>query len=74
MSEKLDSTEYGAGPKENRSCTDILCLILFVAFGVACGIIGVYAFENGNPSLLAQPYDPDHKPCVKPLKFKYNFS
>lgn len=52
-SRKLSADEFGGGPTKDRSCTDILCLLLFIAFGVACGVIGVYAFENGNPDLLA---------------------
>jgi hypothetical protein len=51
--------KYAQGPDANRSCTDIICCIIFVAFN--CALIGIagFAFKNGDPSRLALPYDPD---------------
>lgn len=34
------------GPVKNRSCTDIFCLIIFIAFLVGWAIIGFYGKEN----------------------------
>ena len=36
------STMVYRGPVKNRSCTDILCLIIFVAFLFGWGVIGYY--------------------------------
>ena len=36
------------GPIKNRSCTDVLCLLLFIVFLVGWAVISVYAFYNGN--------------------------
>jgi hypothetical protein len=48
---------------EERGCTDILCCLLFIAFSVAMFGVAVIGFKHGNPKLLAQPYDPDHRAC-----------
>jgi len=59
---KLDE-ELANGPLENRSCTDVLCCLLFIAF--VGGMIGVagYALSKGNPQLIGRGYDADGNLC-----------
>lgn len=47
------------GPLEQRGCTDILCLLIFIACCVGMVIVSVIAFKNGHPNLLVNPYDSD---------------
>ena len=46
-----------SGPIKDRSCTDVVCLLLFIVFIVGWGIISTYAFINGNPAQLIYPSD-----------------
>lgn len=49
--EKLNVMTPGhlvSGPVSDRSCTDVLCCLLFIAMQVVIGCIAVYAFKNGN--------------------------
>jgi hypothetical protein len=51
------------GPLENRSCTDILCCLIFVAFMVGMvGCVG-YGVTNGNPAKLGYAYDSEANGC-----------
>jgi len=34
------------GPMQKRSCTDIICLLLFIAFIVAWAAVGIYGKEQ----------------------------
>ena len=34
---------------KNRRCTDVLFLLLYLAFMVGLLAAGIYAFANGNP-------------------------
>ncbi|XP_070177370.1 choline transporter-like protein 2 isoform X2 [Littorina saxatilis] len=51
------------GPIRNRSCTDILCCIIFLVFIVALGALGVFAYVWGDPKLLLYPTDSDGNLC-----------
>ncbi|XP_022906177.2 choline transporter-like 2 isoform X1 [Onthophagus taurus] len=45
------------GPLKGRSCTDVICLLLFLVF-IGCWIgIGIFAFVNGDPEKLLIPRD-----------------
>ena len=46
-------------PIKDRSCTDIICLALFLVFIVGLVIISIFAYTNGNPRLLLHPVDSD---------------
>jgi len=51
------------GPFAERSCTDPLCCLIFLAFiGGMIGIAG-YAITKGNPGLIGRGYDADGKMC-----------
>jgi len=49
--------DISKGPVKNRNCTDILCLILFLAhWGVFC-FVTFLGLSDGNPSKLYKPRD-----------------
>lgn len=49
------------GPVMDRSCTDIICCFLFLAFIVGMGGSGAYGYINGDPYLLLVGWDYDSK-------------
>ena len=51
------------GPIKNRSCTDIICCILFFIFIIAMLIVGFLAFSWGNPKRLLYPTDSNGNSC-----------
>ena len=55
-----------SGMKWERSCTDILCCLIFLAFFV--GMIGVsgYALSSGDPIKILTPFDSDGNQCGMP--------
>jgi len=59
----LDPKELENGPVENRSCTDWLFCLIFVAFLV--GMVGVsgYGLTYGDPKLLLTLWDADANGC-----------
>lgn len=63
------------GPLKNRSCTDIICLFLFVFFLVGWGIVAFFAYRNGNPERLIYPTDSQGNICGREpfIKEKYLF-
>ena len=65
----------GKYPTEDRTCTDIICCLIFLIFwGVSTwGVI--YGYSNGNLENIAQPYDDTGNACGvdKILKWNYLF-
>ena len=51
------------GPIQKRSCTDIFCFFLFVAFVVGWGAVGVVSFTWGNPMKLVYPSNSKGEIC-----------
>jgi hypothetical protein len=49
--------------EDNRSCTDKLCLVVFLVGLVALGGVAAKAYKHGNPMLLTTVYDVDHNAC-----------
>ncbi|XP_059489067.1 choline transporter-like 2 isoform X2 [Neocloeon triangulifer] len=45
------------GPLKRRSCTDILCLFLFLAFIGGWIFVATYAYRHGDPQKLIYPTD-----------------
>ncbi|XP_065646897.1 choline transporter-like protein 4 isoform X2 [Hydra vulgaris] len=45
------------GPIKNRSCTDIICCLIFVLYIVGMLIVGFLAFSWGSPTKLLYPTD-----------------
>ncbi|XP_063712992.1 choline transporter-like protein 4 [Symsagittifera roscoffensis] len=46
-----------------RSCTDIICCLVFLVFLVGYTVIAFLAFYNGNPELLLHPQDSEGDLC-----------
>lgn len=52
-----------SGPLKNRSCTDILCFLLFFAFLAGWGVVTGFAIVNGDPTRLLYPTDSRGQVC-----------
>ncbi|XP_033114814.1 choline transporter-like protein 2 [Anneissia japonica] len=51
------------GPIQNRSCTDVICCIIFIAFIVGMFITGYIGWTNGDPRKLVYPTDSKGQIC-----------
>ncbi|CAH2068395.1 unnamed protein product, partial [Iphiclides podalirius] len=51
------------GPTRNRSCTDILWLIIFILFLGLWGYVGFYSMTKGNVEKLLAPIDSKGQRC-----------
>ncbi|XP_075226187.1 choline transporter-like 2 [Lycorma delicatula] len=51
------------GPRGRRSCTDIICLLLFIVALVVWILVGRYAYLNGDPNKLIVPADSEGRRC-----------
>jgi len=53
------------GPVDDshRSCRDIICCIIFVAFIGGMIVVTGLGFSKGNPNLVLYPYDDDGRQC-----------
>ncbi|XP_038045351.1 choline transporter-like protein 2 isoform X2 [Patiria miniata] len=51
------------GPIGNRSCTDVICCLLFIAFLVGMGVVGYFAYRDGDPLSLVYPTDSRGQIC-----------
>ncbi|CAH1271865.1 SLC44A4 [Branchiostoma lanceolatum] len=51
------------GPIENRSCTDIICCLLFIIFIAGFVAVGILAWVHGDPKLLLYPTDSQGNLC-----------
>jgi hypothetical protein len=52
---------YGPIPNKDRGCTNLLCVIFFIAFWVGAIALSGVGFEKGNLYRLGYPYDTDGK-------------
>ncbi|XP_061169654.1 choline transporter-like protein 2 isoform X3 [Saccostrea echinata] len=55
--------EKNPGPIKNRSCTDIICCLLFVIFIVGLVVVAYFAFKYGDPRLLVYPVNSNNEIC-----------
>ena len=73
-----DVFKNGPLSDENRKCRDILCCLLFIIFLIACVVVAVLGFRNGDPSLILYPYDEDGNECgrneTKDYKYLYFYN
>ena len=53
------------GPIKDRSCTDILCLILWIAFIFVWVCVGIWSFTQGDPRRLIYPSNSKGEICGK---------
>lgn len=60
-------------PTKNRSCTDLLCAIIFALFLSASVVAACYGLMKGDISNIAQPYDSDGLACGKGKAKKHPF-
>ncbi|XP_050713800.1 choline transporter-like protein 4 isoform X4 [Eriocheir sinensis] len=61
--EALQHDPEFSGPLKNRSCTDIICLLLFIAFLVGWGVVAGFAVYGGDPERLLHPTDSEGRVC-----------
>lgn len=47
------------GPTRNRSCTDILCCMIFLVFWGASFFVFSQTYKNGDVTKIARPFDAD---------------
>ena len=52
----------------DRSCTDIICCIVFLAFMVAMLGVSGFAISNGDPMNIIAPFDSVGNKCGKELQ------
>ncbi|XP_063393664.1 choline transporter-like 2 isoform X3 [Cydia fagiglandana] len=52
-----------SGPVRNRSCTDVVWLIVFILFLGAWGYVGYYGIKHGNVEQLLAPMDMKGRRC-----------
>lgn len=70
MSEKVNpnntkQADENNGPTENRSCTDILCCLLFIANCLAFIVIFSIGVDQGKPGMIFAVWDSSSRPCGK---------
>lgn len=63
--EEMRALNNGPTSNENRSCQDILCCLIFLAFLAGCVVVTGLGFSKGNPDLLVYVYDEDGHACGK---------
>lgn len=51
------------GPVTNRSCTDVICCILFLIFILGFVVVSYFAFTRGDYKLLLYPMDTEKQLC-----------
>lgn len=51
------------GPIKNRSCTDVICCLVFILMVLAMLIVGLLSFSWGSPKRLLYPTDSQGNPC-----------
>jgi len=59
----VPTEEMANGPVSDRSCTDILCCLIFIAFLVGMVGTGGYGYMYGDPNLLITMWDADGNGC-----------
>ena len=64
MKRELDlENDLKNGPVRDRSTTDFICCIIFLAFWAACVFVAIFALQNGDPVKLIQTFDINGKAC-----------
>ncbi|XP_057289899.1 choline transporter-like protein 4 isoform X1 [Hydractinia symbiolongicarpus] len=52
-----------SGPIKNRSCTDIICCVLFLLYFIGMLAVGILAYSTGDPTKLLYPTDSHGDTC-----------
>src|SRR3990167_4691123 len=58
-----NTATVGKYPTPNRSCTDVLCCLIFLVFWGLSAYAAIYGFNNGNLENIAQPFDTSGTKC-----------
>jgi solute carrier family 44 (choline transporter-like protein), member 2/4/5 len=59
---------------EDRSCTDVLFCIIFLAFLGGFGVISIFGYQHGQPDRLLAPLDADGRFCgLDPIAKDYPY-
>lgn len=51
------------GPVSKRSCTDVICCLIFLIFIAGLVVVAYFAFKFANPSLLLYPMNSEKELC-----------
>uniref|UniRef100_A0A0B7B198 Choline transporter-like protein n=1 Tax=Arion vulgaris TaxID=1028688 RepID=A0A0B7B198_9EUPU len=51
------------GPNKNRSCTDVICCLVFIVFLAGLVVVAYFAYVYGDPKLLIYPQDSEGNLC-----------
>ena len=65
-----ESSGISNGLKEDRGCTDILCLLVWIAFLGSVVFLAVYGAKTGNIPKLIAPVNGDLQLCGAASDFK----
>lgn len=65
--------ERGGKYPTDRSITDFICCIIFLAATGFAIFLAIYGFSKGNLKNIMQPYDSSGKPCGKDGKEDYKY-
>ena len=63
--EKNKLSKEDKGLKWDRSCTDVICCLVFMVFIVATIGLSFIALTTGDPSIIMTPYDSSGNECGK---------
>ena len=55
--------KFGKGPIQNRSCTDVICCLVFIVAIVGFGAATAYGLSAGDPKKLLIGWDSDGNGC-----------
>ena len=67
----INGEDVQNGPVLNRSCTDPICCLIFVAFIAGMAAAAAYGFAKGDPKLLMTSWDADGKNCENNIYRKW---
>lgn len=60
---EIDRDQINGPLAVERSCTDVLCCLVFLFFCVGLGGIAIYGYQNGDVPRLLAPVDADGRFC-----------
>lgn len=67
---KIPISKY---PKKPRSCTDILCCLIFLLATVASIVAAIYGLSKGNTDNILQPFDSSGNACGRGELVEYQY-
>lgn len=61
------------GPRRSRSCTDVICALLFIAYMVTMIVFSIMGYVKGNIENVGQPFDSQGNPCGEAAAANYPY-